>query len=222
MRLRAITLTLGSLALLAAAARAQSPFFEASRDQVASAPRAPSAAPAVVRVFVDGCLAHEGDSMKTVDWAINQGFEWVDAHTGDGAALLSGRPGTVLAMAGSAGGVLLAIDLDRRCTVWAERADGSAVRAEFVKALDALAARGARVQPQQERTVERAGAWRHQLQMRVRRSGSTSELNVGAVTTLGPHAAAQVLSAAPAAAGAAGAAGAADAPAGDAKAAPRR
>jgi hypothetical protein len=186
------------LCACAVAAHAQNPFIEAAR---ANGPAVPTAAlvsaVAIARAFTDGCVAHEGDSMKTVDWAINQGYEWVDAHSGAGAALLSGQPGTVLAMPGSAATVLLAIDLDKRCTVWAERGDGPALRAEFVKAMNALAAKGARLQPLQERTVERGGAWRMQLQMRYRRTGGSQDWGVGAVTTLTPQPAAQVLSAAP-------------------------
>ena len=178
-------------------AQAQNPFFEAARDNAPVVPKAPTAAAAVVRVFIDGCVAHEGESMKTVDWAINAGFAPIDAHIGAGAALLSGQPGTVLVMPGSASQVLLAIDLDKRCTVWAERAEGPALRAEFVRAINALAAKGARLQPLQERTVERGGAWRMQLQMRLRRAGGAQDFGVGAVTTLTAQPAAQVLSAAP-------------------------
>jgi hypothetical protein len=133
--------------------------------------------------------------MKTVDWAINQGWEPVDAHVGSGATLLSGRAGTVFAWPGR--GVLLAIDLDKRCTVWADRADGPAVRLELARALGALAARGARVQTLQERSVERAGAWRMQVQTRFRRVGGAQDFEVGSVTTLTEQPTAQVLSAAP-------------------------
>jgi hypothetical protein len=179
-------------------AAAQNPFIEAARANAVAVPPAPAAPAAVVQAFVDGCIAHEGESVKTVDWAINQGFEWVDAQVGPGATLLSGQPGTVLAMPGSAGQVLLAIDLDRRCTVWAERADGPALRGAFTQAMAALAARGARVQPALERSVERGGAWRLQLQMRLRRAEGAPEFDVGAVTTLTSPPAAQVLSVAPA------------------------
>ena len=182
---------------MAIAAHAQNPFYEAARDNAPVVPAAPAPAAAVVRVFIDGCVAHEGESMKTVDWAINAGFAPIDAHIGAGAALLSGQPGTVLVMPGSASPVLLAIDLDKRCTVWAERAEGPALRAEFVRAINALAAKGARLQPLQERTVERGGAWRMQLQMRLRRAGGAQDFGVGAVTTLTAQPAAQVLSAAP-------------------------
>lgn len=188
----------------AAAASAQNAFIEAARAGASVAPPT-AAADSLVRAFVDGCVAHGGDSMHTVDWAINEGWEWVDAFSGPGAALLSNRPGTVLSMPGSQQGVLLAIDLERRCTVWTERADGPVLRAAFVRALDTLASRGARVQPSIERSVERAGAWRMQLNRRVRLAGQTDELEVGSVTTLTPQPAAQVMSVAPAPAAAASA-----------------
>ncbi len=183
--------------MLALAAHAQNPFYEAARANAPVAQPAPAAAATIVRVFFDACVAHEGDSMKTVDWAINQGFEPDFARGGAAEALLQGQPGTVLALPGSASTVLLAIDLDRRCTVWAERGDGPAVRADFVKAMNALAVKGARVQPAQERTVERGGAWRMQLQMRLRRIGGSQDFGVGAVTTLTAQPAAQALSLAP-------------------------
>jgi hypothetical protein len=185
------------LCAVAMTAQAQNPFIEAARDNAPTVQAAPAAAATIVRVFIDGCVAHEGESMKTVDWAINQGFEPDFARGGAADVLLSGQPGTVFVMPGSASPVLLAIDLDKRCTVWAERADGPAVRTEFVKAINALAAKGARLQPLQERTVERGGAWRMQLQMRYRRAGGSQDFGVGAVTTLTPQPAAQVLSAAP-------------------------
>ncbi len=191
---------LTSLALLCAvalSAHAQNPFIESARANASAAQPEPAAATTIVRVFIEGCVAHEGEAMKTVDWAINQGFEPIYAPGGAAEALLSGRPGTVLALPNSASPVLLAIDLDKRCTVWAERGDGPAVRAEFVRAMSALAAKGARVQPAQERTVERGGAWRMQLQMRYRRVGGSQDFGVGSVTTLAAPPAAQALSLAP-------------------------
>jgi hypothetical protein len=184
-------------ATLALSAQAQNPFIESARANAPPPQAAPTAAATVVRVFIDGCVAHEGDSMKTVDWAINQGFEPDFARGGAAESLLQGQPGTVLALPGIASPVLLAIGLDKRCTVWAERGDGPAVRTEFLKAINALAAKGARVQPTQERTVERGGAWRMQLQMRYRRVGGSQDFGVGAVTTLTTAPAAQALSLAP-------------------------
>jgi hypothetical protein len=194
-------LACAAASLLCAAAHAQNPFIEAQRESsnaLPPLPPAPAAPAAVVRAFIDGCLAHDGDAMKTVDWTINQGYEWFDAAAGPGATLLAGRPGTVMAMPGSASRVLLAIDLDRRCTVWADRSEGPQVRAELVKALAALSQRGMRVQATSERSVERAGAWRQQTQWRLRRSEGAREWEVGAVTTLAAGPAAQVISVGPA------------------------
>ena len=189
--------------LLGSAVHAQNPFIEAQREAAGASPLAPATPAVVVRAFIDGCLAHEGDAMRTVDWSINQGFEWFDAATGPGATLLSGRPSTVMSMPGGASRVLLAIDLDRRCTVWADRSDGPLVRAELLKALAAWSARGARVQAVTERSVERGGAWRQQTRWRVRRNDGAREMALDAVTTLATGPAAQVLSVAPAPDGAA-------------------
>jgi len=187
----------GLLAGVVALAQAQNPFIDAARD--ASTPAAPLPTPpqALVQAFIDGCVAHEGDATKTVDWAIAQGFEPVDAQAAVVATLLSGRPGTVLALPGSAGQALIAVDLEQRCTVWAERAEGPALRAAFVKALGVLVAQGARAQPLQERRIERAGAWRLQLQWRWRGAGGEKDLALGSVTTLGAQPAAQALSVGP-------------------------
>jgi hypothetical protein len=176
---------------------AQNAFIEAAQGG-ASAPQPTVPAATVLRAFLDGCIAQGGDPVRTVDWAINQGGEPIDSSSGDGATLLSQRPGTVLSLPGGQGGLLLAIDFEQRCTVWAERGDGPALRAEFVRALNALAARGARVQPTLERSVERGGAWRLQLQMRLRPAGQAREVDVGAVTTLTAQPAPQVFHVAPA------------------------
>jgi hypothetical protein len=178
---------------------AQNPFIEAARAASSPTPPEPATAADVVRVFVEGCIAFEGESTAIVDWALGQGFEPVEARDGPGATLLSGRPGTVLAMPGSAAPVLLAVDADKRCLVWAERAEGPAVRAEFSKAMSALSGKGARVQPGQARTVDRAGAWRQYWQMRYRRAGGTQDFAIGSVTTLTAAPTSQVLSLAPAA-----------------------
>lgn len=181
------------------AVHAQNPFIEAARSAAPPALPDPAAAVAVVRVFIEACVAHEGDATAIVDWALGQGFEAVEARDGPGATLLSGRPGTVMAMPGGAAPVLLAVDAEKRCTVWAERADGPAVRAEFSKAVSALAGQGARVQPAPARTVERAGAWRQHWQVRLRRAGSTQDFAIGSVTTFTATPTSQVLGLAPAA-----------------------
>lgn len=190
---RRIALALGLLCALAGA-RAQNPFIEAAREAAPPDRPEPLAAAIVVRAFVEGCVAAEGDSSKVVDWALNAGYEPIDSQAGPGATLLSGQSGTVLAMRSDAGQLLVAVDLDRRCTVWAEPADGPAVRAELQRAMGQLASRGgARIQLALERTVDRAGTWRQQLQWRYRREGGTQDYAVGAVTTLTPQPTAQVL-----------------------------
>jgi hypothetical protein len=100
-------------------------------------------------------------------------------------------------MPGVASRVMLAIDLDKRCIVWADRSEGPQVRAELVKALGTLTTRGARVQAFADRSIERAGAWRQQTQWHVRRHTGAPDFDVGAVTTLTASPAAQVLSSAP-------------------------
>jgi len=181
------------------AAHAQNPFIEAAREIAPPAVPEPAAAAAIVRVFIEGCIAFEGESTAIVDWALGQGFEPVEARDGPGATLLSGRPGTVLAMPGGAAPVLLAVDVDKRCTVWAERAEGPAVRTEFSKAIGVLAGKGARVQPAPARTVERAGAWRQHWQVRYRAAGGTLDFAIGSVTTLAAAPTVQGLGLAPAA-----------------------
>jgi hypothetical protein len=197
---RVVVMVAAWLAGAVAVAQAQNPFIEAAREAAAPAAPLPTPPEALVQAFIDGCVAHEGDATKTVDWAITQGFVPVDAQAA--ATLLAGRPGTVLGLPGSAGQALLAIDLEQRCTVWAEQADGPALRAALVKALGALVAQGARAQPLQERRLERAGAWRLQLLWRFRRAGGDKDLGLGSVTTLGAQPAAQALSLGPIAAAA--------------------
>jgi hypothetical protein len=56
-----------------------------------------------------------------------------------------------------------------------------------------LAAKGAKVQSTLDRNVERAGAWRHQVQVRYRRVGGSRDFGLGAITTLGEQPGAQAL-----------------------------
>lgn len=152
----------------------------------------------VAQAFVDGCIVTEGALTPAVDWAINAGWMPVDASAVDVRPLLGSQPGTVLAMPGTAHGVLLAVTADGGCTVWAERLPGPALRAAFQQALAQLARRGGRLQPVLDRSVERAGAWRQHLQLRYRRVGGSVEHAVGAVTTLTPAPAQQALHLSPA------------------------
>jgi hypothetical protein len=147
---------------------------------------------AIVDVFVQGCVLTEGVTTAAVDWALSQGFNPQDPYAPDAKPLLAGKPGTILAM-GSSSSVLLASGMDGTCTVWADRAPGPAVHLAFKQALGQLAAKGAKVQSTLERNVERAGAWRRQVQVRYKRVGGTHEFGLGAVTTLGDEAGAQAL-----------------------------
>ena len=147
---------------------------------------------AIVDVFVQGCVLTEGVTTATVDWALSQGFNPQDPYAPEAQPLLAGKPGTILAM-GSSSSVLLAVGMDGSCTVWADRAAGPAVHFAFKQAMGQLAAKGAKVQSTLDRNVERAGAWRHQVQMRYRRVGGSQDFGVGAVTTLGEQAGAQAL-----------------------------
>lgn len=161
-------------------------------------PRAPSDAPhatpdAIVRIFVDACVLGEGEMTPAIDRGISQGMNPRDATLAEVRPLLDGQQGTVLAMPDVAAPVLLAITPARRCTVWAERANGPALRNAFQRALAPLEQRGFRVKPMFDRTLERAGAWRQHVQMSVRRSGGAQDFALGAVTTLGSEPASQAL-----------------------------
>jgi hypothetical protein len=150
------------------------------------------AAPAeVVRWFVEGCVAHEGEPVPVMDWALTQGFDPLDPIFPEVGALLAGRAGAVLRSPD--GAVMLATTTDGACTVWAERSAGPAVFLALQQAVGQLGIRGARVQVQFERNIERAGAWRRQWQARYRRVGGSMDLGLGSVTTLTDAPAAQVL-----------------------------
>jgi hypothetical protein len=153
---------------------------------------------AVVRAFVDACVISEGDLTGVVDWAVNHGYSPADQTVVDVRPLLGGQAGNVFAMPDTAAPVLLAVTTDRRCTVWAERTSGPALRRAFQQAAAQLAARGARVQTMFDRTIERAGAWRQHLQLRYRRVGGSQDFGIGVVTTVAAAAGSQALHFAPA------------------------
>jgi hypothetical protein len=145
----------------------------------------------VVRWFVEGCIVHEGEPVPVMDWALTQGFDPLDPLFPEVGALLAGRAGAVLRSPD--GAVMLATTTDGACTVWAERSIGPAVFLALQQAVGQLASRGARVQVQFERNIERAGAWRRQWQARYRLVGGSMDLGLGSVTTLTEAPAAQVL-----------------------------
>lgn len=147
---------------------------------------------AAVRVFIEGCVRHEGALTAVVDWALTQGFEPLDASDEGARTLLDGGYGAVLAARAPAEPVLLAVSADGRCTVWAERAPGPLVHQALLLATSQLAERG-RLQLVVDRTVERAGAWRRHVQWRYRRAGGAQDWSLGAVTTLGEAPSAQAL-----------------------------
>jgi hypothetical protein len=155
--------------------------------------------PAVVRVFEQACVQTRGDAGVAIDWALGQGYESVEALRGSTETLLEGKAGTVLAVPGTAGRVMLAVS-ESQCTVWAEQQPGPWVRREFASLVGRLSTKGARVQLVGERNVERAGAWRTQTQWRYRAVGGTQDMSLAVVTTLTDHASTQVLRLAPMAA----------------------
>jgi hypothetical protein len=187
--------------LAASCAWAQNPFIEAARPDLQEHTGEPANPADVVRAFVDGCVLTEGDATRAVDWALTAGFVPLDNYS-DPQQLLGGQPGTVLAMGGSHNKVILAVTYEKRCTVWAEHAVGPAVRAAFRQSMSGVAGKTGSVQTTLDRNVERAGAWRQQVQMRYRRTGGAQDFGVGAVTTLSGSPSTQVLNLAPATAAA--------------------
>jgi hypothetical protein len=139
---------------------------------------------AVVRLFREACIQTEGQAAAAVDWALAQGFSPVDPMRGSTDELLAGEPGTVLAAPGSDSRVLLVAAQGARCMVWAERLTGPGLRLALIEMTGELTGKGARVQLQVERSIERSGAWRTQMQWRYRRVGGSQDFGIGSVTTL--------------------------------------
>ena len=146
----------------------------------------------VARLFQEACIDSAGKPAGVIDWALANGFDPIDSAGGSADDLLGGEAGTVLAappvtpkasdgnpptrvlLAGGAG----------RCTVWVEGVAGAPLRLAVAQMLAGLAAKGARLQLQIDRPIERAGAWRSQQQWRYRAPGASQDLGLGAVTTL--------------------------------------
>lgn len=158
----------------------------------------PKLAPqAVVELFDAGCVAHEGEVQRVVDWAITAGMEPLDPATPNVQALLDGREGSILALPGTQGRVMIAAGSGRHCVVWTEQASGPALRLALLQVLAGRTAKGELVETEVDRKVERGGAWRQQTQWRYRRVGGSADYQIGAVTTLADRPAAQVLRLAP-------------------------
>lgn len=153
---------------------------------------------AVATLFEQACLKNEGQAAAVVDWALAQGFEPADALRGNTDGLLAGQPGSVLAAPGSARRVLLVAAQGQQCTVWVEQMAGPPMRLAAAEALGRLGSAGARVKLEVDRNIERAGAWRNQMQWRYRAVGVAQEYSVGAVTTLGANVGTQALNLSPA------------------------
>ena len=165
---------------------------------------AQTAAPAAVtpadvaRLFVAACVRHEGRAVEVIDWALAQGFAPAgDPRSAPLPPLLDGSAGAVLALPVGGGNVLLAASDGDRCTLWAERQSGPALRMHLQRELDALARGGARVRIETDRNLVAAGQWRNLRQWRYRHPGATGELTLGAVTTLVDAPAEQALNLAP-------------------------
>ncbi|HET7795006.1 MAG TPA: hypothetical protein VFL64_16605 [Rhizobacter sp.] len=152
---------------------------------------------AVARTFQQACVLTGGEESAAVDWALSQGFDPAEATRGNVDGLLRGEPGSVLAAPGTRGRVLLAAAAGRQCTVWVDQMAGPLLRNAVIEALQSLTSKGARLQLQVDRNFERAGAWRNQMQWRYRAVGASSDLGLGAVTTLSDGPATQALNAAP-------------------------
>ncbi len=179
-------------AATAASAQLQSKFTQ-SLVQPPVVVEAPAAVPetsawalpqGVAQLFQQGCIQHEAQAEAVVDWALSQGFEPADPMRGSVDSMLSGQAGSVLVAPGTGGRVMLAAADKQHCTVWAERMNGPSLRAAMAEMLAQQATRGMKVQVQADRNVERAGAWRNQMQWRYKGVGATQQFGLGAVTTL--------------------------------------
>lgn len=138
----------------------------------------------VAQLFRDACVKNEGQAAAAVDWALGEGFSPVDPMRGSTDGLLDGAAGSVLAAPGSDSRVLLVASAGSRCMVWAERSSGPGLKLALVELMGELGGKGARVELQAERSIERAGAWRSQMQWRYRRVGGSTDFGVASVTTL--------------------------------------
>jgi len=186
------------LLLMPLLARGQvTPVFTAPLVQPTGAVSAPAAhepmsPQAVVRWFEQACVVTQGQAGAAVDWALSNGFEPVDPMRGGADTLLDGKPGTVLMAPGSGGLVMLAAT-DSQCSLWMEQQEGPPVRAALAAMVGDFTAKGAKARVEIDRNLERAGAWRGQVQWRFRGVGWSRDVGVGAVTTLANSPGTQVL-----------------------------
>ena len=194
-----------AMAGVASAQRAEPVFTvppAAVLDDADVAPRseAQQRAEDAIALFRSVCADAPGETTAQVDRALAAGLR---PHAGEGGsdadALLGGSPGQVFAPPGRGAVLQVALAENGRCTVWAERAEGPAVKAGFAGVIDTLRARGAKVRVIGERIVERGGSWRQQSAFEVRDEHGARSFD--AVTLLAERPGMQVLSSAPRGAG---------------------
>ena len=159
------------------------PLVEPPSAVSAPASREPASPQALVRWFEQACVVTQGQAGAAVDWALSNGFEPVDALRGGADTLLDGKPGTVL-MAPDSGGQVMLAATDAQCSLWTEQQEGPPLRAALAAMVGELTAKGGKARVEVERNLERAGAWRGQVQWRFRGLGWSRDVGVGAVTTL--------------------------------------
>lgn len=192
------------LAVAVPAAAQVTPVFTAPLVEPPPAtPVAPPPAPVtperIVGWFQQACVLPAAKAGAAVDWALANGFEPVDPMRGDVSGLLEGQAGSVLA-APDAGGRVMLVAVDGRCSVWAEQEEGPPLRQALAAMVGTLTAKGAKARIEVERNLERSGAWRSQVQWRYRAVGTVDDLGIGAVTTLANAPGTQVLRVTPLAA----------------------
>jgi len=188
----------GALLLMPGLAWAQgTPVFTAPLVEPPAAVSAPagaeSASPqALVRWFEQACVVTQGRAGEAVDWALANGFQPMDPLRGNADTLLDGKPGTVLMAPDSSGLVMLAAT-DAQCSLWIDQQEGPPLRAALAAMVGELTAKGSKARVEVERNLERAGAWRGQVQWRFRGVGWSRDVGIGAVTTLANTPGTQVL-----------------------------
>lgn len=193
---------LGGVLLAPALAAAQgtpvftAPLVEPPAGVSAPVAREPASPQALLRWFEQACVLTQGQAGAAMDWALANGFEPVDPMRGSADGLLDGKPGTVL-MAPDSGGLVMLAATDTQCSLWVEQQEGPPLRAALAAMVGTLTAKGAKARVEVDRNLERAGAWRAQVQWRFRGVGWSQDVGVGAVTTLANTPGTQVLHVAP-------------------------
>lgn len=128
-----------------------------------------------------------------VDRALSAGLEPYREESGGSAqVLLGGQGGEVFVPPGRGSLLQLALDSAGRCTVWVQQADGPRLRAGFMALVESLRSLpGAQLQTNEERVIERGGAWRQQLGVSWRDAEGLRQLD--AVTLLSDRPGLQLL-----------------------------